>query len=94
MASLLNSLFGKGKEPFWQQAYTNLVKFIILLHKTLWDYVAPFDECAINQTLLAEKIQKGEEMMSTHFVQIDVDPYLANRDLDRFVWEQDDEGTR
>jgi len=29
----LNNLFGKGKEPFWQQAYTNLVKFIILLHK-------------------------------------------------------------
>jgi hypothetical protein len=32
IASLLNNLFGKGKEPFWQQAYTNLVKFIILLH--------------------------------------------------------------
>ena len=31
IASLLNNLFGKGKEPFWQQAYTNLVKFIILL---------------------------------------------------------------
>ena len=30
IASLLNNLFGKGKEPFWQQAYTNLVKFIIL----------------------------------------------------------------
>ena len=33
IASLLNNLFGKGKEPFWQQAYTNLVKFVILLHK-------------------------------------------------------------
>ncbi len=33
IASLLNNLFGKGKEPFWQQAYTNLVKFIIQLHK-------------------------------------------------------------
>src|SRR5580704_6569319 len=31
IASLLNNLFGRGKEPFWQQAYTNLVKFIILL---------------------------------------------------------------
>ena len=30
IASLLNNLFGRGKEPFWQQAYTNLVKFIIL----------------------------------------------------------------
>jgi hypothetical protein len=32
IASLLNNLFGRGKEPFCQQAYTNLVKFIILLH--------------------------------------------------------------
>jgi hypothetical protein len=32
IASLVNAVFGKGKEPFWQQAYTNLVKFIILLH--------------------------------------------------------------
>lgn len=33
MASLLNQLFGKGKEPFWQQAYTNLLKRIIDLHR-------------------------------------------------------------
>lgn len=33
IAGLLNNLYGRGKEPFWQQAYTNLVKFIILLHK-------------------------------------------------------------
>ncbi|MGB6729408.1 MAG: hypothetical protein WBE74_26165 [Terracidiphilus sp.] len=39
IASLLNNLFGRGKEPFWQQAYTNLVKFIILLHKAAYDYV-------------------------------------------------------
>ena len=93
IASLLNNLFGKGKEPFWQQAYTNLVKFIILLHKTLWDYVTLFDvyECAINQGLLAERVRKGEEMMSTHFVLVDLDTYLASRDLDRFAWEQDDD---
>jgi hypothetical protein len=39
IASLLNNLFGRGKETFWQQAYTNLAKFIILLHKVLYDYV-------------------------------------------------------
>ena len=33
VASLLNQLFGKGKEPFWQQAYTNLVRWIIELHR-------------------------------------------------------------
>ena len=50
IASLLNNLFGRGKEPFWQQAYTNLVKFIILLHKAAYDYVTFFDvyQCAIS----------------------------------------------
>ena len=32
VASLLNNLSGNGKEPFRQQAYTNLVKFLIQLH--------------------------------------------------------------
>ena len=59
IASLLNNLFGRGKEPFWQQAYTNLVKFIILLHKVAFDYVTLFDvyECAINPELLESRIQ-------------------------------------
>ncbi|MCU1262134.1 MAG: hypothetical protein JWO80_5019 [Bryobacterales bacterium] len=92
IASLLNNLFGKGKEPFWQQAYTNLVKFIILLHKTLYDYVTLFDvyECAINHALLAQRIHDGEERMSTHYVLVNTDTYLAHEDLDRFTWERDD----
>ena len=66
IASLLNNLFGKGKEPFWQQAYTNLVKFIILLHKIAYDYVTLFDvyECAISPALLAERIEEAERILS------------------------------
>ena len=62
IASLLNNLFGKGKEPFWQQAYTNLVKFIIQLHKVAYDYVTLFDvyECAINPELLEKRIREAE----------------------------------
>ena len=33
VATLLNNLFGKSKEPFWQRAYTDLLKFVILLHR-------------------------------------------------------------
>ena len=64
IASLLNNLFGKGKEPFWQQAYTNLVKFIIQLHKVAYDYVTLFDvyECAINPELLDRKIHEAEQL--------------------------------
>ena len=33
VSSLLNQLFGKGKDPLWQQAYTNVVRWIIELHR-------------------------------------------------------------
>ena len=33
IATLVNNLFGKSKEPFWQQAHTALLKFVILLRR-------------------------------------------------------------
>src|ERR1700723_1475301 len=67
IASLLNNLYGRGKEPFWQQAYTNLVKFIILLHKVAYDYVTLFDvyECAISPDVLEAKIRDAERRLET-----------------------------
>jgi hypothetical protein len=63
IASLLNNLFGKGKEPFWQQAYTNLIKFIIILHKVGFGYVTLFDvyESAISPEVLERKIKEAEQ---------------------------------
>jgi hypothetical protein len=63
IASLLNNLFGKGKEPFWQQAYTNLIKFIIILHKIGFGYVTLFDvyESAISHEVLERKIKEAEQ---------------------------------
>jgi hypothetical protein len=78
IASLLNNLFGRGKEPFWQQAYTNLVKFIILLHKVAYDYVTLFDvyQCAISPTILEERIHEAEEIvMGRHYVAIKPEVY-------------------
>ena len=91
IASLLNNLFGRGKEPFWQQAYTNLVKFIILLHKVLYDYVTLFDvyECAINPLKLESRIAEAEELFSTaDYLSIDDAVYVAHRELSRFPWER------
>ena len=73
IASLLSNLFGKGKEPFWQQAYTNLVKFIILLHKIAFDYVTLFDVyyCAISPEVLEQRIKQAEEtLLDRHLVVI------------------------
>jgi hypothetical protein len=63
IASLLNNLFGKGKEPFWQQAYTNLIKFIIILHQVGFGYVTLFDvyESAISPEVFEKKMRQAEE---------------------------------
>jgi type IV secretory system conjugative DNA transfer VirD4/TraG family protein len=65
IASLLNNLFVRGKEPFWQQAYTNLVKFIILLYKVAFGYVTLFDvyHCAISPPFLEQRIYEAEEII-------------------------------
>ena len=65
VASLLNQLFGKGKEPFWQQAYTNLVKFVILLHRISDDYVTLRDvyRTALEEERLARKIARTREAL-------------------------------
>src|SRR5262249_9077150 len=84
IASLLNNLFGRGKEPFWQQAYTNVVKFIILLHKVLDDYVTLFDvyECAINPKLLEQKIEEGDRRFSSEYLSIEIDAFQQHPALD------------
>ena len=63
VSSLLNQLFGKGKEPFWQQAYTNLVRWIIELHRALperWVTLRQVYRCAIDPALFAAKIEQAE----------------------------------
>ncbi len=98
IASLLNNLYGKGKEPFWQQAYTNLVKFIILLHKVAFDYVTLFDvyECAIDNATLERKINEAERRLTeTDSVLLWEEEYLKHpRDLEPFKFRLDEESKR
>ena len=61
VASLINQLFGKGSEPFWQQAYTNLVRWLIELHRMRpggWVTLRDVYRCALEPeriaTLIAE----------------------------------------
>jgi len=89
IASLLTNLFGRAKSPFWQQAYTNLVKFIILLHKVAYDYVTLFDvyECAISPAVLERKIKEAERRFGeADFILVSQDVYLQHpRDLEPFA---------
>jgi hypothetical protein len=43
IASIITSIWGKGKEPFWQQSYTDLVRYVIVLHKVTSAYVTLVD---------------------------------------------------
>jgi hypothetical protein len=96
IASLLNNLYGRGKEPFWQQAYTNLVKFIILLHKVLYNYVTLFDvyECAINPDLLEEKIQAGDRLFERRSLLITIEDFMAEPTLETYPFEKDPDAGR
>ena len=94
VSSLLNQLFGKGKEPFWQQAYTNLVRWIIELHRVFperWVTLQQVYRCAIDPELFAAKIEEAEKLSDdlnkgTVFVPTDVwNAQLIN--LAEWGWE-------
>ena len=70
ISSLLNQLFGKGKEPFWQQAYTNLVRWIIEAHRLCgdkeegWVTLQDIYRCAIDRDALDQVIKDAEKKAS------------------------------
>src|SRR6188508_3301467 len=98
IATLMTNLFGRGKELFWQQASTNLVKFVILLHQTLDGYVTLFQvyEHAISPDKLQARIADGER----HFraghrrVVLDKREHLFTDVLKGWAWHDDETGTR
>ena len=64
VASLLSQLFGKGKEPFWQQAYTNLLRWTIELHRMRpggWVTLRDLYRSAIDQTYFEERLEEARE---------------------------------
>jgi len=93
IASLLTNIWGKGKEPFWQQAYTDLVKYIIILHKVKDDYLTLFDvyATAISPSRLEQLlINTGAEFSRTTWVVIPKDQFKAcTVDLSHFRFELD-----
>ena len=95
VSSLLNQLFGKGKEPFWQQAYTNLVRWIIELHRVFperWVTLQQVYRCAIDPELFAAKIEEAEKLsddLNTGTVFVSNDLVGSNKmALAEWVWER------
>ena len=93
VAGLINQLFGKSREPFWQQAYTNLVRWIIELHRLLpggWVTFQDIYRCTIDPELFAERIRQAEELVARlcpDRVVISHDDLIRNPEaLDDWVW--------
>ena len=66
IATLLNNLFGKSKESFWQQAYTDLLKFVILLRR-LTDGYTTFSEVyryILDDTQIDRDIRRLKDALS------------------------------
>jgi len=67
IATLLNNLFGRSKEPFWQQAYTDLLKFVISLRRISDGYTTLaevyryiIEDSRIDKNIRALKAQFGQ----------------------------------
>src|SRR3954468_1150962 len=73
VASLLNNLFGRSKEPFWQQAYTDLLKFVISLRRItdgyttlaeVYQYIVEEAKIDKNIRSLTEQFKNPPEVLS------------------------------
>src|SRR3989449_4726981 len=65
IGSLLNNLFGKSKEPFWQQAYTDLLKFVISLRRITDGYTTLAE--VYRYIIEDELIRKNLQTLKHHF---------------------------
>ena len=95
VASLVNQLFGKGKEPFWQQAYTNLVRWIVEVHRLLpggWVTLRDVYRCTVDAKLFAAKVAEARaraDRVCPLDAVISHDDMLAHaRSLKKWAWEK------
>lgn len=98
IATLMTNLYGRGQEPFWQQASTNLVKFVILLHQVLDDYVTLFQvyEHVINPDKLRARIVEGDERFGEGARRVIVlkGDYGETVVFDKWSWHDDEAATQ
>ena len=93
IASLINQLFGKGHEPFWQQAYTNLVRWLIELHRMRpggWVTLQDVYRCTVEpeqiEALIAEV---GRRVEGYHLIRIEAAALMKHsRDLPLDQWTE------
>lgn len=79
IASVIVAIWGKGKEPFWQQSYTDLVRYVIMLHRVRDGYVTMLDifrTVISSGTLEQILIETGRRYTPVSFVGVGKSEYL------------------
>src|SRR5688572_17770564 len=97
IATLLNNLFGKSKEPFWQQAYTDLLKFVILLRRMTDGYTtfAEVYRYILDDQLIDRDIRRLRTALTDppDVIRLRAEEHgLLNLDRGWSQWFQDDDG--
>ncbi len=84
IASIITAIWGRGKEPFWAQSYTDLVRYVILLHRVKDGYVTLVDvfRMVISSGALEELlIQVGSRFSMVSYIGVGQPVYQDNREL-------------
>jgi hypothetical protein len=79
IASVITAIWGKGKEPFWQQSYTDLVRYVIMLHRVRDGYLTMLDifRTVISSGTLEEMLTMiGRRFTPASFVGLSRTDYL------------------
>ena len=95
IASIITSIWGKGKEPFWQQSYTDLVRYVILLHRIRDGYLTMVDlfRTVISAGKLEDLLTEvGSRFSATSYIGMSKEAYREHEGLLSplgFEWNKD-----
>jgi hypothetical protein len=84
IASIITSIWGKGREPFWQQSYTDLVRYVIMLRRIRDGYLTLVDlfRTVISAGQLeAMLVEVGSLFSTTSYIGVDKDIYKEYESL-------------
>ena len=94
LVSLMKTLHGKSKEPFWEQAAECLLTFLILVYRLINNYVTLFDiyRASSDIRVVDELMKQASASLKATHVVIDKKVYLGvsaevQERLSRHVWD-------
>ena len=94
IASIITAIWGKGKEPFWQQSYTDLVRYVIILHRIRDEYVTLLDlfrSVLSSGALERMLVDTGRSFTASSFVGVGKPEYLKHEPMLKaygFAWNE------